>query len=184
MLAALLALPATVTASPAVAAQSRALHHLMHWVKATQAENRADGRHVMVYHNGHRHCKAPAKACRWRLAALWHRKYVHAVKQKPRLVYGSSTVAIGARLAARRGWVGSQFNCLYALWNRESGWNPLAHNPSSGAHGIPQALPGSKMGLGWYSNVYVQIRWGLGYISARYGTPCVADYFQQSHGWY
>jgi len=70
---------------------------------------------------------------------------------------------------------------------RESHWNPHAHNASSGAHGIPQALPGSKMasaGPVWQSNPVTQIKWGLGYIQGRYGTPCNAWGHSESHGWY
>lgn len=76
-----------------------------------------------------------------------------------------------------------QFGCLDALWMRESGWNMHASNPS-GAYGIPQALPGSKMGPGWQSSAIVQIRWGLSYIASRYGTPCGALAHSDSHGWY
>jgi hypothetical protein len=87
----------------------------------------------------------------------------------------------------QRGWSASQFTCLNLLWNRESGWNYRATNPSSGAYGIPQALPGSKMssaGADWADNPVTQIRWGLGYIKARYGTPCGAWSFKQGHNWY
>ena len=72
------------------------------------------------------------------------------------------------------------------LWNRESGWRTTAQN-SSGAYGIPQALPGSKMasaGADWRTNAATQIKWGLGYISGRYGTPCGAWGHSQSTGWY
>ena len=78
----------------------------------------------------------------------------------------------------------AQWPCLNALWWRESRWNPLAHNATSGAHGIPQALPGSKMGPGWWSNPRVQIRWGLRYIAGRYGGPCGAWAHSQATGWY
>jgi hypothetical protein len=74
------------------------------------------------------------------------------------------------------GWPSSQFGCLDELWSRESGWNPTAQNPS-GAYGIPQALPGSKMasvGADWATNPATQIRWGLGYYRALYGSPCGA----------
>lgn len=87
------------------------------------------------------------------------------------------------RMACLFGWDGGQFACLDALWGRESGWHHLAHN-SSGAHGVPQALPGSKMGAGWWDNPRVQVAWGLAYISDRYGSPCAADGFQRSHRWY
>lgn len=75
------------------------------------------------------------------------------------------------------GWSSGEFSCLDSLWIRESGWNPGAVNPYSGATGIPQALPGSKMasaGADWATNGDTQIRWGLGYIHERYGTPCGA----------
>jgi hypothetical protein len=82
-----------------------------------------------------------------------------------------------------RGWRG-QWPCLDALWQRESRWRVSAHNPSSGAHGIPQALPGWKMGPGWRSSFKVQIRWGVGYIAGRYGTPCGAWAHSNAAGWY
>ena len=94
--------------------------------------------------------------------------------------------SIAKALLAARGWGGDQFSCLVSLWNRESGWRTNASNPS-GAYGIPQALPGSKMssaGPNWQSNPTTQITWGLGYISARYGTPCGAWAHSQSTGWY
>ncbi|MGT2425808.1 aggregation-promoting factor C-terminal-like domain-containing protein [Amnibacterium kyonggiense] len=81
--------------------------------------------------------------------------------------------AYAAGVVASRGWAAGEFGCLVGLWNRESGWNSRAANPS-GAYGIPQALPGSKMGAGWQSDYRVQIRWGVGYIAARYGSPCGA----------
>lgn len=81
---------------------------------------------------------------------------------------------------------GEQFNCLYTLWAKESGWRWNAGN-SSGAYGIPQALPGSKMasaGEDWETNYETQIRWGLGYIEGRYGTPCDALNHSENVGWY
>lgn len=85
------------------------------------------------------------------------------------------------------GWPSSQFSCLDNLWQRESGWNPLAVNTSSGAYGIPQALPGSKMasaGADWATDATTQIRWGLGYIKATYGSPCAAWGHETAYGWY
>ena len=73
------------------------------------------------------------------------------------------------------------------LWNRESSWNYQAQNASSGAYGIPQALPGAKMSEvadDWATNPSTQITWGLGYISGRYGTPCSAWAHSESVGWY
>ena len=85
------------------------------------------------------------------------------------------------------GWSEYDFQCLVKLWNRESGWNPNAHNKSSGAHGIPQSLPASKMrseGIDYYTNGYTQIRWGLKYIKGRYGSPSNAWQHSQKHHWY
>jgi hypothetical protein len=95
--------------------------------------------------------------------------------------------ALARVLVADRGWGSGQFSCLNSLWNRESGWNSRASNPSSGAYGIPQALPGSKMGTvasDWRTNPATQITWGLNYIADRYGTPCGAWGHSQSSGWY
>lgn len=104
---------------------------------------------------------------------------------------GDNSVA-GAQAAARdmlasRGWGDDQMSCLVSLWNKESGWNYKAYNSGSGAYGIPQALPGSKMssaGADWQTNAATQVSWGLGYISGRYGTPCGAWGHSQSTGWY
>ena len=93
---------------------------------------------------------------------------------------------IGKGLAAQRGWTGEQWNCLQSLWYKESGWSINSGSPSS-AFGIPQALPGTKMasaGSDWRTNASTQIRWGLGYISGRYVTPCAAWAHSQSHNWY
>lgn len=95
--------------------------------------------------------------------------------------------AIAYEMVLARGWGDDQFACLVALWNRESGWRVNALNPSSGAYGIPQSLPGSKMasaGADWETNPATQIAWGLGYIGGRYGTPCGAWGQSQSVGWY
>ena len=94
---------------------------------------------------------------------------------------------IASGMLGSLGWGQDQFGCLVSLWNAESGWNPSASNPSSGAYGIPQALPGAKMasaGADWQTNPATQIRWGLGYIQGLYGTPCGAWGHEQSTGWY
>ena len=93
----------------------------------------------------------------------------------------------GCTLMVAAGFGLDQMPCLEKLWNKESGWNPLAHNKSSGAHGIPQAVPGDKMasfGPNWYSDATTQIKWGLSYIKGRYKTPCGAWGHSQSTGWY
>ena len=94
---------------------------------------------------------------------------------------------IAAAMLGSFGWSSGQFGCLQSLWNAESGWNPSASNPISGAYGIPQALPGSKMasaGPDWQTNPATQIKWGLGYIKQVYGSPCAAWSHEQSTGWY
>ena len=95
--------------------------------------------------------------------------------------------AIARSMLAGYGWGDDQFGCLVSLWDRESGWNSQAYNASSGAFGIPQALPGSKMataGADWETNAATQISWGLGYIAGRYGNPCGAWSHSESAGWY
>lgn len=91
-------------------------------------------------------------------------------------------------LAAPFGWAtGQQWEDLVSLWNRESGWSATAENPSSGAYGIPQSLPASKMGpLGNppVNSVTVQVAWGLNYIRQTYGSPSAAWAHEESEGWY
>jgi hypothetical protein len=94
---------------------------------------------------------------------------------------------IARALLAEFGFSSDQFSCLDSLWASESGWRVTANNPNSSAYGIPQALPGSKMssaGADWATNPITQIRWGLGYIQDRYGSPCSAWSFKQGRGWY
>jgi hypothetical protein len=120
-------------------------------------------------------------------------KEARLVPAKPRATVGAQQLSqsdpkdIARALLSDYGFAADQFGCLESLWEKESGWNPLAHNPSSGAHGIPQSLPGSKMaseGADWYSNPVTQIKWGLGYIDDRYGSPCAAWGHSQANGWY
>ncbi len=97
-----------------------------------------------------------------------------------------SAQAIAQQMVAARGWGADQYNCLVSLWNKESGWRVNAYNPS-GAYGIPQALPGSKMataGADWQTNPATQITWGLNYISGVYGTPCGAWGHSVANNWY
>ncbi|MFP5283198.1 MAG: transglycosylase SLT domain-containing protein [Actinomycetes bacterium] len=84
-------------------------------------------------------------------------------------------------------WGASEFGCFDNIIMRESLWDPTATNPSSGAYGIPQALPGRKMATiadDWRTNPATQIRWALTYIEDRYGTPCQAWGFKSANGWY
>jgi murein DD-endopeptidase MepM/ murein hydrolase activator NlpD len=99
----------------------------------------------------------------------------------------------GAKATARslaaslHGWGDGEFQCLSNLWQKESGWNYRASNGGSGATGIPQALPGSKMataGADWQTSAATQIKWGLDYIARGYGSPCSAWSHSQSVNWY
>ena len=95
--------------------------------------------------------------------------------------------AVAAALLPKFGFDSSQMSCLIPLWMGESSWRVNAENASSGAYGIPQSLPGSKMasaGPDWRTDAATQIEWGLGYIRDRYGSPCGAWGFKQGHGWY
>ena len=94
--------------------------------------------------------------------------------------------AVARALLAERGQA-DQFSCLERLWVRESNWDHTATNPSSGAYGIPQALPASKLataGADWRTNPATQVRWGVDYITDSYGSPCAAWRFWQSNNWY
>ena len=94
---------------------------------------------------------------------------------------------IAQAMLASFGWSSSQFSCLDPLWAHESGWSVTAYNAGSGAYGIPQALPGSRMasaGPDWQTNAATQIRWGLEYIKGTYGSPCAAWDHEQATGWY
>lgn len=137
--------------------------------------------------------KAAAKAA----ARVARKAAADAVAAKTRAnrsasLAGSNSAA-GARAtasnmaASRYGWGSGQFSCLSQLWQKESGWNYRAYNASSGATGIPQALPGSKMasaGSDWATNASTQIAWGLNYIKSRYGTPCAAWEHSRALNWY
>ncbi|MGE5828678.1 MAG: transglycosylase SLT domain-containing protein [Micromonosporaceae bacterium] len=94
---------------------------------------------------------------------------------------------IGCSLLPAFGFSTAQMPALDKLWTHESNWNERARNPSSGAYGIPQALPATKLataGADWRTNPATQIKWGLSYIKARYGTPSNTWAFWQAHNWY
>ncbi|WP_436526389.1 lytic transglycosylase domain-containing protein [Actinoplanes sp. HUAS TT8] len=99
----------------------------------------------------------------------------------------SGSRGVGCALMLDAGFKIDQFPCLDKLWKRESGWNYKATNTGSGAYGIPQALPGSKMASvasDWKTNPATQIKWGLQYIEGRYDSPCGAWSHSESTGWY
>lgn len=90
-------------------------------------------------------------------------------------------------IASYKDWGDGDYDALVWLWNKESGWQWNATNPSSGAYGIPQALPASKLasaGDDWKDNAATQIKWGLNYIAGRYGSPSAAKTFWLAHNWY
>ena len=102
-------------------------------------------------------------------------------------VSSGSPQRIAQAMLASFGWSSSQFSCLDPLWAHESGWSVTAYNAGSGAYGIPQALPGSRMasaGPNWQTSAATQIRWGLDYIKGTYGSPCGAWDHEEATGWY
>lgn len=100
---------------------------------------------------------------------------------RPALNTGSARSYVRSVLSA------TQYACLSNIISRESGWNPRARNPYSGAYGLPQALPGSKMasaGADWRTNGVTQIKWALRYVRSRYGSACGAWSFWRAHRYY
>ena len=132
---------------------------------------------------------APARAAGTSVALTAYTTGGHAARHHVTRHHRSPVArahAIARVLVKRHHWGHRQYRCLAALWYRESGWQVRAANPS-GAYGIPQALPGSQMasaGPHWRTSASTQIRWGLGYIHARYGTPCGAWWHSNAYGWY
>jgi hypothetical protein len=123
-----------------------------------------------------------------RAAREARQKRERAARSASRTVsYGDPHRIAASMMSERYGWGSGEYSCLSSLWGHESGWDVHAENPSSGAYGIPQALPGSKMssyGSDWQDNAVTQIEWGLAYIDQSYGTPCGAWSTFQSQGWY
>ena len=111
----------------------------------------------------------------------------------PTYVEQDEKVAITAvRQYVREQYSATQWKCIDELWQRESSWQTKnkpwrARNASSGAYGIPQALPAAKMishGVDFSTNPYTQVNWGMDYISKRFGNPCRALAFHDRKGWY
>ena len=153
----------------------------------TVKEPGAPGKKIVTYEVELKNGKEVSRKPIQEVVALQPVKRVVTQGTKVVISNPSANVEIGQRLAAARGWTGGEFYCLYQLWQKESKWNHLANNRSSGAYGIPQALPGSKMGTvapDWQTNPETQITWGLGYIARSYKTPCGAWAKSQASGWY
>jgi hypothetical protein len=107
--------------------------------------------------------------------------------RQPQLTISERNRVLALPFLVEHGWSYRQYQCLDRLWMRESSWNHRARNPWSGAYGIPQALPAAKMrtaGPDWRTSPATQIRWGLGYIQSRYGSPCSAWGHSAATGWY
>jgi hypothetical protein len=118
------------------------------------------------------------------------RAKLKALQERDRLAKSNPSAAqnkaYGKKMNTLKGW-SECWPSLETLWDHESDWNERAENPSSGAYGIPQALPASKLataGSDWRTSSPTQIAWGLSYIKARYKDPCKAWSFWQSHNWY
>ena len=156
--------------------------------RTVDAENTADSHEAALKAEKQR--KKAAEKARAEARAKAERERRKAQARAARSARGGSPAqnrALGMQMCAARGWSSSQCSDLGTLWQRESGWSSSAHNSSSGAHGIPQSLPGSKMashGSDWATNPRTQIAWGLDYIAGRYGNPSSALAHSNSVGWY
>jgi hypothetical protein len=176
-----------LTSSASDAQKAQAADNAAHVLEVQQAEAQAAELKADVKAASPAKAKAAlaqyqqAKAAADRIKAAQARRD-RALRNAQRDPKGAAQVML-----ADRGWSSSQFSCLDSLWTRESGWNYQATNASSGAYGIPQSLPGSKMasaGSDWQTNPVTQMRWGMDYIASRYGTPCGAWAHSESYGWY
>ncbi|MGW7464085.1 aggregation-promoting factor C-terminal-like domain-containing protein [Streptomyces xantholiticus] len=110
-----------------------------------------------------------------------------AVRDASSFAAQSSYTVAQVQAMARQMVPADQFQCFSNIVDHESSWNYRAQNPSSGAYGLVQALPGSKMssaGADWQTNPATQIKWGLNYMDSRYGSPCGAWSFWQANNWY
>ncbi|MFF7676646.1 transglycosylase SLT domain-containing protein [Actinacidiphila glaucinigra] len=128
--------------------------------------------------------KAPPRK---RPAAAPHKPVQRASRSTTAARPALAPTVAGAQNLARARMSGTQYRCLDNVVRRESGWNHRATNPSSGAYGLFQALPPSKMasaGKDWRTNPLTQMKWGLSYMKSRYGTPCGAWNFWQKNHWY
>jgi hypothetical protein len=128
-----------------------------------------------------------AKAAKAAAAKAAATKKAQPARQAAAITPTGSPEQVAERMLSQFGWSSGQFSCLQPLWEHESGWSVTAENPSSGAYGIPQSLPGDKMasaGADWQTDATTQIRWGLGYVKSVYGTPCAAWQNEVNLGYY
>lgn len=154
--------------------------------QARAAENMAESNANVLAYEAKLEAEAKAKK---KKAEAKRRAAAKAKAARARAAGGTPAQnrVLGMALCADHGWSAGQCADLGRLWQKESGWNSRAHNSSSGAHGIPQALPGSKMsshGGDWATSARTQIAWGLDYIARAYGNPSNAWAHSQRTGWY
>lgn len=187
--AAITATAAVIAGAPALASTLGLADDSVAALPASWETQRAvDGRNAAASHEAALKAEAERKAAE-RRAAEKKRRAAEQRAARARAAQGGTPAqnrALGMQMCADRGWSASQCQDLGTLWQKESGWNSRAHN-SSGAHGIPQALPGSKMasaGPNWQTSARTQIAWGLGYIESRYGNPSNALAHSHRTGWY
>jgi hypothetical protein len=196
--AAVIARPASTArvARPPASPEAVSLAVRAFQIRSTQASHAA-----ARWQDERRRAQRQAEAARDRAAAIAAQSQAQAAAQSqaqaaaqpqqastpaPTTVASGSPEQIAKAMLRSFGWSSGQFSCLYPLWEHESGWSVTAANPD-GAYGIPQALPGAKMasaGPDWQTSAATQIRWGLGYIKAMYGSPCGAWGHEQATGWY
>ncbi len=141
--------------------------------------------HLRHQHPGHHPVRHPGHHKRHHAVRHHHARKHRARRDRGRL-HGNPWQIAGSLMPAYH-WTSWQFHYLNLLWMRESGWNRFAYNHSSGAYGIPQAVPGDKMasaGPNWRTSARTQIIWGMGYIRSRYGDPWNAWQHELRYGWY
>lgn len=171
--------PLAAIATPLVSAQrvsDTVLLEQAETLRAAEVEAKADGQARAVAR------EKAEEAARKKAAAE-----AKAERERKEALENADPRVVARAMLADFGWDAGQFSCLDRIWTQESGWRVDAENPSSGAYGIPQSLPGTKMasaGSDWRTNPATQIRWGLGYIQDRYGSPCEAWDFKKGAGWY
>ncbi len=142
--------------------------------------------HRHRHRHRHRHAKRHPKHHTKHHRVKHHHARKHRARRHRGRLHGTPWQIAGSLMPAYH-WTSWQFHYLNLLWMRESGWNRFAYNHSSGAYGIPQAVPGDKMasaGANWRTSARTQIIWGMGYIRARYGDPWNAWQHELRYGWY
>ncbi len=146
-------------------------------------------KHDLKHHPKHhpkRHPKHHPKHRQKHHVVKHHHARKHRARRHQGRLHGNPWQIAGSLMPAYH-WTSWQFHYLNLLWMRESGWNRFAYNHSSGAYGIPQAVPGDKMaaaGPDWRTSARTQIIWGMGYIRSRYGNPWNAWQHELRYGWY